>query len=275
MMYRSCKHVLGLAWLLSLLSSTAASGADDGAPITYFNPPLIRLDDGISMHKDIYLAPLSWSREYHGREMEVNFQISAKVQLFNSNLYFAFTQKSFWQAYNGTQSSPFRETNYNPEIFYRIAPRGPWLHNWGMDIGVEHESNGQALPGSRSWNRVYVTPYFPRRHDLLHVKFWYRIPEPRRHHPLDAEGDDNPDIEHYLGYAELRYLKRFQDGDLMALMLRGNAERGRGAFQLNYDVPGRSKDMYYRFSLWHGYGETLIDYDRSLTRLSIGVSFFR
>jgi len=36
----------------------------------------------------------------------------------SSGLYFGFTAMSFWQVYNDAVSKPFRETNYEPEVFY-------------------------------------------------------------------------------------------------------------------------------------------------------------
>ena len=144
-----------------------------------------------------------------------------------------------------------------------------------MDIGVEHESNGRTLPDSRSWNRVYVTPYFPPGHDLFHLKFWYRITESEKQNPQDPRGDDNPDIGDYLGYGEMSYIKRFALGARFGSMVRGNPSTNRCAVCLSYDYPGKSKDVYYRLMVWHGYGKTLINYDRSITRVSIGVSVFR
>ena len=32
----------------------------------------------------------------------------------------------------------------------------------GADLGFEHQSNGQRIPLSRSWNLFYFTPYFEK-----------------------------------------------------------------------------------------------------------------
>ena len=240
-----------------------------------FDPVIFRISSGISQYEDIFVTPLTWSEDFHGNETEIIYQLSAKVRLFDMNLYFAYTQKSFWQAFNNSDSSPFRETNYNPELFYRIPPGSKLLKNLGLDAGVEHESNGGTLPSSRSWNRAYITPYYIRAYDLFYLKLWYRFPEDVKNSPLDPAGDDNPDIQDYLGYSEFHYMHQSHHMHHFQMMLRGNYNTAKGAVNVIYDIPSGSKDMYYRLSLWSGYGETLIDYNRSITRIGIGVSFYR
>ena len=82
---------------------------------------LIHTGPGLSLHKEMFSLPYTYSSEYHGNRSEAVFQISAKHRLFGSRFYFAYTQISFWQAYDHYNSAPFRETNYNPEIFYRTV----------------------------------------------------------------------------------------------------------------------------------------------------------
>ena len=57
-------------------------------------------------------------------------------------------------------SSPFRDTNFNPEMFYRFkeSPLGSGF--FGADVGFEHESNGQPVSRSRSWNLLHISPFF-------------------------------------------------------------------------------------------------------------------
>lgn len=256
-----------------MLACAAAWAQDEGEEDRY-TPAFVQAKKGLTLHKDIYVQPLSWSEPYHGEETELLFQVSAKVQLFDTDLYFGFTQKSFWQAYNQDVSSPFRETNYNPEIFFRITPQRSDFSGWGADVGIEHESNGKSPPESRSWNRLYFAPYYPAADHLFYFKFWVRIPEEDKDSPLDAEGDDNPDIIDYMGYGELNYRLRFADQRLH-VMLRGNPATGRGALAVDFSYPGDSRDLYYRIGLFSGYGESLIDYDRSITRISFGLGLLR
>ena len=56
---------------------------------------------------------------------EMMFQLSIKAPIwqnvFGSNIdaYFGYTTKSYWQLFNDDFSAPFRETNYQPELFLR------------------------------------------------------------------------------------------------------------------------------------------------------------
>jgi phospholipase A1 len=56
-------------------------------------------------------------------------------------------------------SRPFRTTDHEPEVMY-VYPTDaqlPWGWRWRYSgLGVVHQSNGQSLPLSRSWNRVYL-----------------------------------------------------------------------------------------------------------------------
>lgn len=266
---RPLRAVPGLA--AALLTVLWASPA---APVTAhvgtFRPAFVQVRRGISLDKNNYLLPLSWAGRYQGNHTEVLFQLSGKVQLFNTGLYVAYTQRSFWQAYNRSDSSPLRETDYAPEFFYRATPERLGLGGWGVDVGAEHQSNGRSGLASRSWNRIYVAPYLPRANDVFYLKFWYRLPERAKRYPLDVGGDDNPDITDYLGYGEIHYIRRIGAGQRLHLMVRGNPATGRGALQLSYSIPTGTKDLYFRLTFFNGFGESLGDYNRSVTRVGAG-----
>lgn len=230
---------------------------------------------GLSTHRPMFVLPYSYSPEYHGKHAEVVFQISAKQKLFGSDFYFGYTQRSYWQLFNSAASSPFRETDYNPELFYRWIPKVDWLQDWGADIGIEHESNGRSLPDSRSWNRAYLAPFLVRGKTLYYLKTWYRLPERAKTSPTDAEGDDNPDIQRYVGYGELQIQRQLFDNHLLHVKLRGNPSTGRAGLGINYSIPSSDGSVFYCVDLFSGYGETLIDYNRHITRIGIGVMMAR
>ncbi|EAJ2693043.1 phospholipase A, partial [Campylobacter coli] len=82
---------------------------------------------GISSYKMNYFLPFAYSFGSLGgenRKTEMKFQLSIKKRLFEDLLglgekyYVGYTQTSWWQNYK--HSSPFRETNYQPEFFVDI-----------------------------------------------------------------------------------------------------------------------------------------------------------
>ncbi len=258
--------ILGIIFLLPGLP------ADAKEPMANFQ--MIRLDPGLSLHKEMYMLPVTISDKYDGAQTEAVFQISAKHRVFRTRFYFAYTQISFWQAYDSKRSAPFRETNYNPEIFYRTK-RFSFLNGGiGADIGFEHESNGQRVPLSRSWNLLYFAPYYYNDNFLLYLKLRYRIPEDEKESPGNAIGDDNPDITDYLGYSLMHIQFKFAADHLLHLKLQGNIGQGNGGIALSYSLPvPLGEESYFVFRFSRGYGESLVDYKEYLDRVGIGVMF--
>ena len=202
---------------------------------------------------------------------EVKFQLSFKFPLWQrifagrGTLYGAYTQLSFWQAYNATNSSPFRETNYEPEIFLAFDNDVPILgvRNRMIVFGLVHQSNGRGGALSRSWNRIYAMFAFERGNFYFAVRPWYRLPESRA-------TDDNPDIEKYLGHGEF-YAVYTWGRQRFGLMLRNNLRaRNRGAIQLDWSFPLFEKIGGY-VQYFNGYGESLIDYNHVSNRFGIGI----
>ena len=95
---------------------------------------------------------------------ELVFQLGFKTKLVETafdkpvDVWFGYTQNSFWQAGNRKASSPFRETNYQPELMV-VTPLNfnvLGMHASYLNVGLVHQSNGQASTLSRSWNRYYA-----------------------------------------------------------------------------------------------------------------------
>ena len=239
---------------------------------------IVSAGHGLSLHKPMFLMPYTYSPAYDGRHAEVLFQLSFKQRLFNLPVYVAYSQKSFWQAYDSHDSSPFRETDYNPEVFYRYIPadRERWFH-LGADAGFEHESNGMPLPNSRSWNRFYAAIFQAEGDRLIYWKWWYRLPENDSLPPTDPQRDHNPHIGYYYGYSELTYEQQLFNKQLAHFMFRYNPITGKGAVNFEYTIPNSASnpDFFWMFYLWQGYGEDLLNYNRSIFRIGLGVALAR
>lgn len=211
---------------------------------------------------------------------EIKFQISQKAKVLNAvklnamgiagfRLWAAYTQQSNWQAFNSGNSSPFRETNYEPEMIMTLST-GNQAGLKLINIGWVHNSNGRNLGESRSWNRSYVQGGWESDTVSILARAWWRIPE-------SISNDDNPDIEDYYGRADimLRWAP-LDNSQVIDLTIRNNllANPNRGFLQLDWATPvSVSKSTKLHVQLTSGFGESLIDYNFRQTTLGLGVSF--
>ncbi|WP_232359888.1 phospholipase A [Paraneptunicella aestuarii] len=228
------------------------------------------------IHKEAY----SEKNEYQENleDIEAKFQLSLKVPLNtdslfieNDGLYFGFTLQAWWQIYADNISKPFRESNYTPELFY-IAPLDwhPFGGNTGFVVGFEHQSNGRTQELSRSWNRVYGHFLYEKDDFALSLRPWYRMQEEEKESILDPSGDDNPDINDYMGHFELGMVYKWSDMQF-SFLGRQNFATHKGAAEIGLTFPIWGKLRGYA-TAFTGYGESLIDYNYSQTRFGIGIA---
>ncbi len=288
--------VLCLAALPAFSSDADSSGGENDSLVLERIERERAVQDNRSVllaHKRNYVLPLAYSNDPNDDvfepdsgdfgadldHLEVQFQLSLKApiaeELFTPEdaLFLGFTVRSFWQAYNQDISSPFRETNYEPELYW-ITPVS-WTPLGGdaafLALGLSHQSNGRSQLFSRSWNRIYATLGWERWRWVFALKAWYRVPEDEKEDPLDPDGDDNPDIEDFMGNFEFYVVYRENDQEL-GMMLRNNLDTddNRGAIQLDWTFPLHRRFRGY-VQLFNGYGESLIDYDANITRVGVGI----
>lgn len=258
---------------------------------TYKNP------FGITPHQPNYILVYSYNDRPNSkpfpvddRELqhaEAKFQVSLKFPLLTElldskkgSIFAAYTAKSLWQAYNDDVSSPFRDINHEPEVFFAYQSDKEfygWKNSYVM-AGFSHQSNGRSGSLSRSWNRLYVDFILEKGPFYVSLKPWYRIPENGKSIPTDPHGDDNPDISKFMGYGEFRGAYKIEDHTL-SIMLRNNLrdDGNKGAVELGWSFPLQSLSLlrevpYLRgyIQYFNGYGETLIDYNASVNRIGAG-----
>ncbi len=257
-------------------------------------------------YKDTYVIPAKWSADVNTRptspgapgnsvpigeelpykRVEAMFQLSFKTKLWQdvvgdwSDLWLGYTQQSYWQVYTSRDfgpngdldfSRPFRETNYQPELML-VARTDYEVPLLGMRArllapGIEHQSNGQAEPLSRSWNRVYLLAALERGPLVLLIKPWLRIEE-------DARDDDNPRIADYLGRAQVDAYRGLGDRGSLHLRLRttGRIDPSWGSAQLTWRYP-LPRGLTLLTQVFHGHGESMIDYNFRNTAVGVGLSF--
>ncbi len=243
-------------------------------------------DFGLKPHKVNYILPFAYREgdyksyvltdEY--RNIEAELQVSLKLYLGTSLLgldesyYLAYSHQAFWQIYS--DSSPFRETNYNPEGFieFPIINKDSFVNMKSIKLGVAHISNGQGSSNVISQNRSrslnYLYTEFAFQHDTLLTEILLMGPFPGTANDLD-----NPDIMDYLGYASIKF-NYFKAKHMFTLMGRGNLSTGYGAVESTYSYP-LIDNAYFYTKVFSGYGESLIDYNNCITKFSVGFSFSR
>ena len=221
------------------------------------------------------------------RQAENRIQLSVRTKLAQGllvhgegnrrdSLWFAYSQQSYWQLFTGRISRPFRTTDHEPEIIY-VYPNdwalpGDW--RWRMSgVGLVHQSNGQSLPLSRSWNRVYAMAAVELGNRWqLQAKVWRRVRE-------SHESDDNPGISSYIGRAEFRAAWNANSDHTFALTVRHSlTETARGSYRLEWlrtlgDYRfGHKSNLRLHTQVFSGYGDSLIDFNRRRTVFSVGFS---
>ena len=205
-------------------------------------------------------------------KMQVSFKSKIAEDLFKSraDLWFGYTQKSDWQIYSqGRRSAPFRNTDYEPEIFITqpVKAQLPWGGRLRMlGVGFAHQSNGQSRPESRSWNKVYAMAGMEWGKLTVIPRVWMRL--------FDSSGEDNdnPDLTKYLGYGDVKLQYRLNDKHNFSTTLRYNPKSGYGAAEAAYTFPikGKLQGVVRGF---HGYGESLIDYNHKQSGIGFGLMF--
>lgn len=234
----------------------------------------------ISANEPLYFI-FGSSRE---RNFDARFQLSFKYRPFDpdarvaqfipyaSNLYFAYTQTSIWDL--GGDSSPFKDTSYRPSVYYNWLTGGHGMRPDSWKTGFEHESNGRGGEDSRSMNMLFAQPFW--NIDFAHGRRLTLMPKFYHY----VEKADNTDIGRFRGYVDWQARYGREDGAILTGLYRqGAGGYAMGQLDLSYPISdklfGRT-GTFVHLQLLGGYGETLIDYNRtSDTQLRIGISLAR
>lgn len=221
---------------------------------------------GLKRYEPIYmLGTYDFSKKSDRNQKELKFQISLQKPItydlfgMKETIAFAYTQTSWWQIWE--DSAPFRESNYKPEIFMEIPVENSALNS--LKFGLLHESNGQGGENSRSWNKAYAQTNF---------KFGNLEITPRVWHSFGFD-DTNKDIREYMGYGDLRASYKIANQKFYA-MLRNNLKfdkDNKGAFEAGWMFPIYNGINGY-VQYFTGYGESLIDYNKHVDKIGVGIA---
>ena len=221
-------------------------------------------------------------------QVETRIQVSIKTKIasglltqgneqLRDSLWFGYTQQSYWQFFNTDLSRPFRSTDHEPEITYIYPSEADLPGGWRLrysGASLVHQSNGQALPLSRSWNRVVLMAGMEKGAKVRMMgRVWTRLPE-------RSTDDDNPEISDTIGRAELAAFWDVNAFNTLGLTVRHSLTgTANGSYRLEWlksfgDTDPRYSHSGLRFhtQLFSGYGDSLVDYNRRRTVLSVGLS---
>lgn len=213
---------------------------------------------------------------FSGQDLDIRFELGMQFSLFPhagdftllEPIKFGYSQRSWWDI--SESSSPFKEHNYNPEVFWDFArARQVFGRESGVALldqaGYEHQSNGRDGPESRSWDRLYVQKHF-RFSEMFSwtVKVWDVV----------NLGDENKDIEDYLGNVEITTHLDLNNWAKIDLRTSKGDETSKISYQLDLSIPmSRWVNSRFFISYYDGYGEALINYDRKSRSLRTGFHF--
>ncbi|HEX4263863.1 MAG TPA: phospholipase A [Verrucomicrobiae bacterium] len=199
------------------------------------------------------------------------FQLSLKYQIFDftnnyhtlTNLYFAYTQTSYWDLISSDPS--FFDSSYKPSVFiYHPSILSTESKSVVLDLqgGAEHESNGQGGARERSIYTAYFQPTltFGRPGHLqltLQPRAWTYF----------LVGHNNPDIAHYRGYADLLTLLTLKNDPnswvnfQLGTKFRIGDEGSHPGVQIDfrYKIPHFNPTLQMQY--FTGYGQTFRQYN--------------
>ncbi len=223
-------------------------------------------------------TPIDYSQEGMRLQLSVRTKLARGLLTpdgspLRDSLWAAYSQQSEWQVFNGGLSRPFRNTDHMPELIY-VYPTtaqlpGGWVWRYS-GLGVAHQSNGQSDPLSRSWNRVYLMTGFEKDNRFnLQARLWKRLGE-------DAAKDNNPDFTRYVGRGDLTLAWNIDSKNTVRTVYTGFNRRGSGKLEwtrsLGDGLGNSFSSLHLYTSLFHGYGDTMLDYNFKRTVFSIGLS---
>ena len=240
----------------------------------------VEAKQGISFYKPNYAligndpileAKLQFSFKYRFVEEET-FKNVWSVPL--NQLFFAYSQKMFWDMEEDSAPYPnnYLDSYFSPELFWLKRGMGSriWNSRFDLQFGFQHESNGRDGIYGRTWDRLYIQPFWT----FGETGGYQFVVTPKIWAPVNI-GDEMQDIADYLGYGELWLKWGRHDGILLETMLRKGVEDWNGAVELNASYPIKPLNIFLYGQIFYGYGDALRLYDQEVASYRLGFAISR
>jgi phospholipase A1 len=216
------------------------------------------------------------------------FQLSLKYRLFNpeksfakkrswvKGFHFGYTQTSFWDL--ASDSAPFEDTSYKPELFYITDRLKTKITAWNalfLQAGLRHESNGRGGEFSRSTNIAYLQPIFIfyNKHDRTGLKI-----TPKVWTYFNNENENNPDFQKYRGYFNLGVTFGKADGLVIDTKSWWAAEGASVQIDATYPLHTlffSDLDLYFQVQYVNRLAESLLNYTNRTEAFRLGFAVVR
>lgn len=221
------------------------------------------------IYKDnFFITGIPLNQKITNNTADAMFQISIRHRLTKSILpfgtfaYLTYTQKSFWNIY--AESSPFRDTNYNPGVgLAKVILHKNRLLGVAF-IQIKHESNGREKEESRSWNYLSLaTKYYINPQFNISGEFWLPY----------VDGDNNKDLLDYKGLGQIN-VSLTDARQKWWLEMQLNQRKGFGNINTIASIAfkvSKSSNQYLFLRFQDGYGDSLLDYNKYSMNVRIGM----
>ncbi|MDL0080013.1 phospholipase A [Helicobacter zhangjianzhongii] len=276
--------------------------AEQNAPI---NPKTKYIQ--LANNLPIYILPAyySFSPPYSRNDIpvEMKFQVSFRVVFLEQlvckycNFDFAYTQTHWFQIYNAKDSKPMRDINFSPSFMFNYTKQLAFLGGYitTMRLGYIHLSNGERKdnlvvgeadirndglskddPGwlrrSKSIDRFIAQIDWQRGRFGLSLRAWVPV---GKH--LISDMGDNDNLTSYIGFGDMalsyeykRHLFELYVNNIFNNYFSKEYWDWKGRLELGYTYR-LSKRVGIYFQVIHGFGDSLYEFNYSLTRAGSGL----
>lgn len=225
----------------------------------------------INFHKPTYFL-------IGNKSSQAKVQVSTKYALvdpYRTGLFFGYTHYMIWDIYSS--SSPFRDVNFNPELFFKRNIKSCKIIDYIMISPYEHVSNGRSGDISRAIDMFYGKISFSNLYHNTKLK----IGNDLKIFGYYKKGDQNKDIQKYKGYWKSNIFIKFNDSGSVFNKTEANIAFGLGTVLekgwveagIACTIPILNILPKIYLQVWHGYGESLLEYNIKETAIRAGISY--